>query len=145
MPDTMNGPKLHPDTLALASAPNFAAMTTVFPSGQLQTQYVWVHPDGERLVVNTEVHRAKHRNLQRDSRVTLLIRDEDDPYHYAEVRGTVSDTATGPRAREHIDEMAHKYIDAPYPAENIKSERVMIWVTPERQTVIDQKRTGEPE
>lgn len=145
MADTADGPQLHPVTAELASAPNFAAMTTVFPSGKLQTQYVWVHTDGERLVVNTEVHRAKFKNVERDQRVTLLIRDEDDPYRYAEVRGTVTGTTRGQAARDQIDELAQKYLGKSYPADNIKSERVMVWITPARQTVIDQKATGSPE
>lgn len=59
------------------------------PGGDFQTQLIWVHTDGERLVVNTEVHRQKFKNVQRDPRVTLTIRNEQDPYHYAEARGRV--------------------------------------------------------
>lgn len=145
MAETKNGPELLDDSRKLAEAPNFAVMSTVFPDGLLQSQVVWIDVDDDRLVVNTEVHRAKHRNVERDARVTLLIRDEDDPYHYAEVRGHASGTMTGQRARDHIDELAHKYTGSDYDASNIKSERVMIFVTADRQTVIDQKRTGEPE
>ena len=55
------------------------------------------------------------------------------------VRGRVTDITTGDRAREQIDELARKYMDTPYPPENIKSERVLLRITPERQTFIDQK------
>lgn len=44
----------------------------------------------------------------------------------------------GREAREHIDELAHKYIEKPCPSEDIKSERVMLWIFPEHQTIIDQ-------
>jgi hypothetical protein len=37
---------------------------------------IWVHTDGEWLVVNTEVHRQKFKNIERDARVTLTIRNE---------------------------------------------------------------------
>jgi hypothetical protein len=85
MADTKNGPELHPATVDLARGANFGSITTVLPSGNLQTQLIWVHTDGERLVVNTEVHRQKYQNVQQDPRVTLTIRDEQNPYRYAEV------------------------------------------------------------
>jgi PPOX class probable F420-dependent enzyme len=105
------------------------------PSGRIQTQYIWVGTDGERLYVNTEPHRRKFKDLQRDSRVTLAIRDENDPYRYAEVRGRVIGTERGEKAREQIDELSQKYDGRPYPPEQIKTERVTVWIVPERQTI----------
>lgn len=71
----------------------------------------------------------------------MLIRDEHDPFRYAEVRGEVTRTTTGPEARKHIDEVAHQYLGTDYPPEGIKPERVILWVTPQRQTIVDQTRT----
>jgi PPOX class probable F420-dependent enzyme len=137
---TADGAELLPETEKLATGKNFAAVTTVLPSGRLQTQVIWVHAEDGRLVLNTEVHRAKYLNVQRDPRITVLIRDEEDPYRYAEVRGHVSETTTGEQARAHVDTVSRKYTGEAYPPENIKSERVMIWVTPERQTFVDQSK-----
>jgi PPOX class probable F420-dependent enzyme len=134
----MNGPELHPDTVKLAQGANYGSITTMLPSGRLQTQMIWVHTDGERLVVNTEVHRQKFKNLEQDSRVTLTIRDEQDPYRYAEVRGRVVEAVGGQRARDHIDELSQKYHGQDYDPDSIKSERVMLWIVPERQTITDQ-------
>ncbi len=97
MAATQNGPELHPTTVELASGPNYGVITTVMPSGKLQNHLIWVGTDGERLVVNTEVHRQKYKNVERDSNVTLTIRDEQDPYRYAEVRGEVVETVGGRR------------------------------------------------
>ncbi len=133
--DTQDGPDLHPITRELASAPNYAAISTLLPSGRIQTQYIWVGVDGDRLFVNTEPHRQKFQDLERDPRVTLAIRDEQDPYRYAEVRGRVVGTERGQRARDQIDELSQKYDGKPYPAENIRSERVIVWIEPERQTI----------
>ncbi|MEK6439691.1 PPOX class F420-dependent oxidoreductase [Pseudonocardia sp. T1-2H] len=140
MPRTADGPELLPETEELATGTNFAAVSTVFPSGRIQTQTIWVHVANGKIVLNTETHRAKARNVQRDPRITVLIRDENDPYRYAEVRGRVTDTTTGPEARAHVDELSQKYTGRPYPPENIKSERIILWITPERQTYIDQGR-----
>ncbi len=136
MAGTKNGPELHPTTLELAQGANFAAITTVMPGGNLQTHYIWAGTDGERLFVNTEVHRQKFKNVERDPRVTLTIRDEEDPYHYAEVRGEVVETVTGQEAREHIDQLSQKYNGELYPPDQIKTERVTLWIVPSRQTAV---------
>jgi PPOX class probable F420-dependent enzyme len=133
-----DGPELHPATVGLAQGSNYAAITTVLPSGKLQTHPVWVGTDGERLVVNTETHRRKYKNLERDPKVTLMIRHEENPYRYAEVRGEVVEKVTGQEARDHIDELSQKYHGEDYPPESIQSERVMLWVVPSRQTLVDQ-------
>jgi PPOX class probable F420-dependent enzyme len=131
---------LHPMAEELATGKNFAAVSTLFPSGTIQTQLIWVDARDGKIVLNTETHRAKYRNVQRDPRITVLIRDEQDPYRFAEVRGEVTATTTGAQAQAHIDELARKYTGRPYPPENIRSERVMLWITPRRQIVVDQKR-----
>jgi len=136
MAATKSGPELHSTTAELASGPNYGVLTTLLPSGNLQNHYVWVGTDGERLVVNTEVHRQKFKNVERAPRVTLTIRDEQDPYRYAEVRGEVVETVRGQEARDHIDELSQKYHGAPYDPEDIKTERVMLWIAPSRQTIV---------
>lgn len=143
MADTKNGPGLHPITDELARGANFGVIATVLPSGNLQNHYVWVGTDGERLVVNTEVHRPKYKNIERDPRVTLTIRDEGNPYRYAEVRGRVVETVAGQEARDHIDELSWKYKGEDYPPDHIKSGRVMLWIVPERQTIVGQGRLTE--
>ncbi|RZT85973.1 PPOX class probable F420-dependent enzyme [Pseudonocardia sediminis] len=136
--ETRNGPELHPMTENLATGKNYASVATMLPSGHIQNQMIWVHVIAGQIVLNTETHRVKYVNATTDPRITVLIRDEDDPYRYAEVRGTVTDFTTGDRARAQLDEVSRKYTGADYPPEAIKSERVLMWVTPDRQTVIDQ-------
>jgi len=137
---TANGADLLPETQELATGANFAAVATLLPSGRIQNQLIWVHAEDGRIVLNTETHRAKHLNVQRDPRITVVIRDEQDPYRYAEVRGRVVDTNADDRARKQVDELAQKYLGKDYPPEAIKSERVTLWIVPERQTFIDQNR-----
>ena len=145
MAATKNGPELHPTTEELASGPNYGVISTVLPSGKLQNHYIWVGIDGERLVVNTEVHRQKFKNVERDPNVTLTIRDEQDPYRYAEVRGEVVETVRGQEARNHIDELSQKYHGTPYNPEDIRSERVMLRIVPSRQTVVGpEEQEGSP-
>ncbi len=72
--------------------------------------------------------------MQVDPRVTVTIWDNANPYHYAEVRGRLADTETGPEARAMIDRLAQKYTGKDYAAE-IQSERVILRIAPERQLV----------
>jgi hypothetical protein len=64
--------------------------------------------------------------------VTVTIIDAANPYSYAEVRGEVAATVTGPEAREHIDALAQRYTGADY-TNPVQSERVIVKVAPRRQ------------
>jgi PPOX class probable F420-dependent enzyme len=134
VPVTTDGHDLHPMVLELARGQNFAAITTLLPDGHPQTQVMWVDADGAHLLVNTEVHRQKFRNVERDPRVTLMIWDRGDPYRFVEVRGEVVEKVKGPEARKHIDELSHKYRGRPYQT-RIRSERVVLRIAPLRQVI----------
>ena len=116
---------------ALLADPNFAALTTLGPDGSPSTHVMWVDGDEDHVVLNTEVHRQKFKNVQRDPRVAVTVIDRNDPYRYVEVRGRVVETVTGDEARAHIDELSHKYTGGLY-ANPITSERVVLKVEPER-------------
>ncbi|WP_205709273.1 hypothetical protein [Kineococcus siccus] len=135
MADTQDGPDLHRTTRELASGADHAAISTLLPSGRIQTQHIRVGVDGDRPHVNTEVHRQEFADLERDARVTPAIRDEQDPYRYAEVSGRLGDVERGQAARDRIDELSQEYEGQPYPPEKIEIERVTVSVVPERQTI----------
>jgi PPOX class probable F420-dependent enzyme len=116
----------------LAKGRNFAALTTLLPDGHPMTHVMWVDCDDEHLVINTETHRQKARNMARDPRVTVTVWDADDPYRYAEVRGEVVETVTGPEARAHIDTLSMKYWGHEY-RNRVQSERVLVRIKPLRQ------------
>ena len=118
---------------SLAEGKNFAAFTTLLPGGQPMTHVMWVDADGDHLLINTEVHRQKFKNVSRDPRVTVTVIDSSNPYHYAEVRGRVVETVRGEVARQHIDKLANKYTGQPYDAATITSERVLLRIAPDRQ------------
>jgi PPOX class probable F420-dependent enzyme len=122
---------LSPEVVAFATGTNFAALTTLFEDGHPQTQVMWVDADEDHLLINTEVHRQKYLNVQRDPRVTVLIWDADDAYRYVEVRGRVVATVGGQEARDHIDACSRRYFGKEYPAQ-ITSERVILRIEPDR-------------
>lgn len=116
----------------LAQGPNFGTITTLQRDGSPATHVMWVDCDDEHLLLNTETHRAKYRNIERDPRVSVVVWDAQDPLRYIEVRGEVVETATGPEARAHIDALSMKYDGTPY-ANEIQSERVILKIAPRRQ------------
>jgi len=134
MSDKINDQELHPMVLELARAQNFAALTTLLSSGHPQTQVMWVDANEQHLLINTEVHRQKFRNVERDPRVTVTIWDKEDPYRFVEVRGEVVEKVKGQEARKHIDELSQKYRGKPYQTQ-IRSERVMLRIAPLRQVI----------
>jgi len=116
----------------LAQGKNFAALTTLMPDGQPQTHVMWVHCDDDHLLINTEVHRRKFKNVQADPRVTVAIWEAGNPYLFAEVRGRVVETVTGPDALASINSLSQKYTGGDYSPE-IQSERVILKIAPDRQ------------
>jgi PPOX class probable F420-dependent enzyme len=134
MSDKINDQELHPMVLELARAQNFAALTTLLSSGHPQTQVMWVDAHEQHLLINTEVHRQKFRNVERDPRVTVTIWDKEDPYRFVEVRGEVVEKVKGQEARKHIDELSQKYRGKPYQTQ-IRSERVVLRIAPLRQVI----------
>ena len=134
MSENINGEAFHPMVLELARGQNFAALTTLLPGGHPQTQVMWVDANGQHLLINTEVHRQKFRNVERDPRVTVTIWDKENPYRFVEVRGEVVEKVKGIEAREHIDELSHKYRGKPYQTP-IRSQRVVLRIAPSRQVI----------
>ena len=82
----------------------FVAVATIQPDGSPQVSPVWVKRDGDELLISTTVDRRKALNLRRDPRVTVLVHPPEEPYTYAELRGTATLTTEG--AQELIDELS---------------------------------------
>jgi PPOX class probable F420-dependent enzyme len=122
---------LDADLKALAQAKHFAALTTLMPDGQPQTQIMWVHADDDHVLINTTVGRQKFRNVQADPRVTVTVFDESNPYRYIEARGRVVATEDGAAAARSIDSLSEKYTGGPYTM-GPTDERVILTIDVER-------------
>jgi len=117
----------------MATAKNFATITTLLADGQPSTQVMWVDADDDCVLINTEAHRTKFGNVERDPRVTVVIWELGNPYRYAEVRGRVAEIVRGDGARAHIDQLAERYTGQRFDPDAIESERVLLRIAPERQ------------
>ena len=82
----------------LAKGKNFAALTTLMPSGQPQTHVMWVDSDDDHVLINTELGRQKHRNVERDPGSPWPSSMPTNPYNFVEVRGRVVEQVRGEAA-----------------------------------------------
>jgi PPOX class probable F420-dependent enzyme len=111
---------------------NWGVVITMRPDGTPHSTPVWIDTDGEHVIFNTAIGRAKERNLRRDPRVVITVLPSADPQSgYVTVEGPVEFIDEG--AAEHLDRMAQKYLgEEKYPWPQPGQQRVIVRVTPER-------------
>jgi PPOX class probable F420-dependent enzyme len=98
-------PDTHKDLL---EKPIHAVLTTLMPDGQPQSSVVWFNYADGAIHLNSTKGRQKDRNMRRDARVTLLLLDPENPYHWIEIRGQIT-AVTEDGALEHIDDLTQRY------------------------------------
>ena len=101
-------------TRDLFERPLLCALSTVNPDGQPHTVPVWCDFDGTYIRVNCPAASQKARNMKKGSKVTVLVMDPQQAYHWIEAMGhivEVRDERNG--AREHINSLAQKYTGNP--------------------------------
>lgn len=110
----------------------FAHVTTLTEDGDPHTTPVWVDydADADRVLVNTERHRRKARNVEDDPRVSVSMTDPENPYRFLSVTGEV-DEVTTEGAREHIDALAKRYMGEDEYPQPIESERIVLRIRPD--------------
>jgi PPOX class probable F420-dependent enzyme len=102
------------------------------PDGAPHATPVWCELDGDDVIINTALGRAKARNLANDPRVALSAVDPDNPYSVIAVRGTVVGFTTE-GADEVIDRLSKKYLDLDsYPYRREGEIRVTVRIRPDR-------------
>ena len=89
-------------TIQMARDANYAALTTLFKDGTPQTHVMWVDTDGEHILINTEIHRVKYKNIKNDNRVTVMIWKKDDAFKFVEIRGRVVGEIPGDDAEKNM-------------------------------------------
>ena len=100
--------------LALLRAASPCFLATTMPDGSPQLTQTWVDTDGEHVLVNSVEGFQKVRNIERDPRVALNVVDPAGGGRYYAVRGRVVGV-TKDGAREHIEQLAQRYLGGPYP------------------------------
>ena len=128
-----------PGPQELLENPNYAVVSTLNKDGSIHNTVVWISAeDGDRVAVNSAVGRLWPTNLQRDSRINVLVEEKGNPYHFVEIRGTASATEDG--ADEHINALAKKYIGQDeYPYRQPGEERIKFVIEPDHVRYVKQR------
>ncbi|AEH11474.1 MULTISPECIES: PPOX class F420-dependent oxidoreductase [Protofrankia] len=120
---------LNEDARNLLSRPVYAWVTTLRPDGSPHSTVVWVDVDGDEIIFNTAVGRAKERHLRKDPRVSIGVLDPEDAYHLVSVSGTARLEIDSADAV--IDRLAKKYLGVDsYPFRRPDEQRIMVRVEP---------------
>jgi len=111
---------------------NLAFLATLNRDGSPHLTPNWVDTDGEYVLINTAVGRAKEKNTRRDARVAVSVAEQSDPYRYVTIVGRVVDRITGEPAEKHIDKLAKKYEGVETFPRTPGMRRIILKIKPER-------------
>ena len=116
----------------LFEKPTFAHVTTMRPDGRPHATPVWIDYDAgnDHLLVNTERHRRKAKNVEQDPTVAVSMTDPDNDYRFLSVTGEV-DEVTTEGARDHIDALARRYMGEDEYPNPIETERIVLRIRPD--------------
>jgi PPOX class probable F420-dependent enzyme len=110
--------------------PFVGVVTDLREDGSPHSTVVWVDVDAGKVSFNTARGRAKPTNLERDSRVSLVVVDPNDSYRWVGVSGRAELTEDGADAQ--IDKLAKKYTGQDtYPWRKPEETRVKVLIEPE--------------
>ncbi len=79
----------NPKVQKILQSRSMAHLATMGPDGDPQSSPMWFLWDGEYIKFTHTTNRQKYRNIQHNPHVAVSITDPDDPYVYAEFRGTI--------------------------------------------------------
>jgi PPOX class probable F420-dependent enzyme len=79
----------NPTVQKILQSKNMAHLATIGPDGNPQSSPMWFQWDGEHIKFTHTTDRQKYRNIQHNPHVSVSITDPDNPYSYAEFRGTI--------------------------------------------------------
>jgi PPOX class probable F420-dependent enzyme len=124
--------------LNLLTEPIHGVLTTILPDGQPQSSIVWCDYDGDHLLISTTLERQKGRNMQRNSKVSLLVIDPKDAGRWISVRGDVA-SISQEKAIELADKLTQMYTNKQhyygdiFPLTQKRNEtRVIVKILPKR-------------
>ncbi|HET9979594.1 MAG TPA: PPOX class F420-dependent oxidoreductase [Ktedonobacterales bacterium] len=98
--------QLQENVRAFLKEPRFGVFATSKRDGTPQQSVVWYDLDGDDILMNTAVGRAKNSNLRRDSRASLCVADD---YRYVTLEGTVELDDDPATAQADIRRLAIRY------------------------------------
>jgi PPOX class probable F420-dependent enzyme len=114
---------------AVLDGPHVATIATSNADGRPQSSVIFVKRDGDTVLFSTIKGRLKTRNMMRDPRVSLLVRDTATG-RYVEIRGNVDITEDPEKSM--LYEMYDRYMGGATPPPEPEAERLIVRITPVR-------------
>ena len=87
-------------------------LATMRADGRPHVVPIWFVLDGDDIIFMTGANTVKGRNLQRDGRVALSVDDQQPPYSFVTVEGTIAYADNPPEALEWSTRIARRYMGA---------------------------------
>lgn len=84
------------DYAELLERPLYGHLGTIRPDDTVQVNPMWFEYDGTNLRFTHTTKRAKYRNLQHNSAMSLSIIDPDNQFRYLELRGKLVEVEPDP-------------------------------------------------
>jgi PPOX class probable F420-dependent enzyme len=112
----------------------FAVVATINPDGTPHQSVMWYDLHGDELIINTQAHAVKVKNLRSDPRIYVCVEDE---YHYVSVEGRAEIDDDPARTQADIAALTERY-EGPDARERMvrhafsKQQRVTIHIAIER-------------
>lgn len=106
---------LDPVYRRLMDEPVTSVLAVTGGDGRPNLTPMWFLYEGDKVLINTAEHRRKAEWIRADPRLSLLLMNPENPYHWMSFKLTVEreileeDPEEGHRATETIDEMWTKY------------------------------------
>src|ERR1700758_4302655 len=94
---------------ALFKDRNWGVIATIREDGSPQATPVWIDYDGENVLVNSALGRAKVKNIERDPRATVTVLAAEDQQG-GDVMGSGPGKIVEDGSVEHINMLAKKYL-----------------------------------
>jgi PPOX class probable F420-dependent enzyme len=115
MPNTT----LSEEARAFLAEKRFAVLATINQDGTAQLTTMWYELQGDEIMMNTKVGRAKERNLRRDPRISICV---EDGYRYVTLSGAARLIDDQPTAQADIRRLAERYFTAEKAEQSVRAQ-----------------------
>lgn len=89
--------------------------------GRINQTPMWFDYEGDKVLINVAAHRKKVEWIRKNPRLSLILVNPDNAYHWVSIKCTVDreisedDPNEGPRVTAHVDKIWTKYTQNPPP------------------------------
>ncbi len=111
---------LDPIYKSLLDRPVTVILGLTGPDGRIGMTPMWFDYEGDKVLVNTASHRPKCEWIRKNPKLTMLLVNPDNPYHWVQIKCTVESEERewdkgGERVTKQLDKIWTKYTGNPAP------------------------------